>query len=462
MYSMSKSILIHAILQFLCHCDSSDNQPLFLTPLINYGKINEARDASQVRGLILSDYNNTILSYSGFLTVNREYNSNMFFWFVPSQNNPQDNPLLLWLQGGPGESSLYGLFTEHGPFKIDYASKKLNYRKESWTTTHSVLYMDSPVGAGFSFTEDDRGYATSQNDVAKNVYEGLLQFFKLFPEYKARDFYVAGESYGGKYVPSVAHKIHRENKKIGPMSDSFVNLKGLIMGNAFTDPLTTINYGSILYDLGLIDYYQLQQFLVQENRAKRFIVREKYVEAFDVMDKLILGSKNTSTPTYFSQTTGFNTIYNILRLSDPEDMLHFKQVLQKPEDDAIIRPFIHVGNRTFQHFDLGGPVAEHLEQDIYQSVKHLVEDLLNAKNENNGNKYKIVFYTGQLDVVCGVAVINKLIASLQGWKELEQFQNKQKSIWYFDNDEKIIAGYFKSYGSLTHVIVRNAGHRVSI
>ncbi|XP_037042480.1 venom serine carboxypeptidase-like [Bradysia coprophila] len=461
-----KFFIFQTLLVVHCCCDSRTesntikNEPLFLTPLIKAGKISEAQDAARVQNLVVSDHSTAIVSFSGFLTVQPEYNSNLFFWFVPCQNNPQDKPLILWLQGGPGESALYGLFTEHGPFKIDSSLKKLNYRNESWTTTHSMLYLDSPVGAGFSFTEGDNGYARNENDVARNVYDGLLQFFKLFPEYRARDFFVAGESYGGKYVPAVSHKIHSENDQLDSSSENRINLKGLAMGNAFTDPVTTINYGTFLYDLGLIDYHQLHYFKQEEEKARNLIKEAKFVEAFDTMDKLFLGSKNTSIPSYFTRATGYNSVYNILRTNDPDDMLYFKDVLQNQDDDEIIRPFIHVGDRTFQHFDLGGPVAQHLEEDIYQSVKNLVEDLLNAKCRHNVPKYKIMYYTGALDVCVGVPLINKLIENLNGWDRLDTFQETQKDIWYFDREQKIIAGYFKSYSGLTHAVVRNAGHRV--
>ena len=67
-------------------------------------------------------------------------------------------------QGGPGGSSLFGLFIEHGPFSVD-ANLNLVERNHTWTATHSVLYVDNPVGTGFSFTEKDACYATDQNQV---------------------------------------------------------------------------------------------------------------------------------------------------------------------------------------------------------------------------------------------------------------------------------------------------------
>lgn len=54
--------------------------PLFLTPLIESGKIEEAREKAVVQHKEMND----VSSYSGYLTVNKEYNSNHFFWFFPA------------------------------------------------------------------------------------------------------------------------------------------------------------------------------------------------------------------------------------------------------------------------------------------------------------------------------------------------------------------------------------------
>ena len=71
-------------------------------------------------------------------------------------------------QGGPGGSSLFGLFIEHGPFSVD-ANLNLVERNHTWTATHSVLYVDNPVGTGFSFTEKDACYATDQNQGPNSI-----------------------------------------------------------------------------------------------------------------------------------------------------------------------------------------------------------------------------------------------------------------------------------------------------
>ncbi|GFG31066.1 hypothetical protein Cfor_09288, partial [Coptotermes formosanus] len=89
---------------------------LILTPYIDAGNTEEARRLSAVSG---GPFPDDIPSYSGFFTVNAQYDSNLFFWFFPAEHGYETAPLLVWLQGGPGSTSLYGLFTELGPFFVD-------------------------------------------------------------------------------------------------------------------------------------------------------------------------------------------------------------------------------------------------------------------------------------------------------------------------------------------------------
>jgi len=189
-----------------------------------------------------------IESYSGYLTVDEKYDSNLFFWFFPAICGANTAPVLLWLQGGPGASSLFGLFNEHGPFFVN-EKNQLKLRNHTWTASYSVLYVDNPVGTGFSFTGNDTGYSTNQTTVGLNMYEALVQFFTVFSEYRNNDFYVTGESYAGKYVPSLSYIIHQKN----PGASIKINLKGLIIGNGLVDPIKQLIYSDYLYELGYVD-----------------------------------------------------------------------------------------------------------------------------------------------------------------------------------------------------------------
>ena len=112
-------IALVVFLKLFYQSSEDPGEPLFLTPYLETNQIDLARNLSQVH--LQSEY--SYLSYSGYLTVNKTCNSNLFFWFFPAKNGQVDSPLLVWLQGGPGASSLFGLFSENGPIRVDQAGQ---------------------------------------------------------------------------------------------------------------------------------------------------------------------------------------------------------------------------------------------------------------------------------------------------------------------------------------------------
>ena len=94
---------------------------------------------------------------------------------------------------------MFGLFIEHGPFFVN-ASLSITERTIAWSNKYNMIYVDQPAGTGFSFTDDANGYATNQYEVARDLYKALTQFYTLFPELLDNDFFVTGESYGGRFM----------------------------------------------------------------------------------------------------------------------------------------------------------------------------------------------------------------------------------------------------------------------
>lgn len=74
---------------------------------------------------------------------------------------------------------------------------ELELRNTTWTKKFSIIYVDNPVGTGFSFTDKDEGYSTRIIDIGQNLFIAMQQFFSLFSEYASNDFYVTGESMAG-------------------------------------------------------------------------------------------------------------------------------------------------------------------------------------------------------------------------------------------------------------------------
>lgn len=89
---------------------------------------------------------------SGYIRISEDIN--LFFWFFESRNSPATAPLALWLNGGPGCSSMLGLFVEHGPCRFPDGSPAGSdpvLNEESWNSYANMLYLDQPVGVGFRF-----------------------------------------------------------------------------------------------------------------------------------------------------------------------------------------------------------------------------------------------------------------------------------------------------------------------
>jgi len=171
-----------------------------------------------------------VKQYSGYLD-DEEDDKHLFYWFFESRNDPKNDPVVLWLNGGPGCSSLTGLFMELGPSSIN---KKIEtvYNDYSWNSNASVIFLDQPVNVGFSYS----GSSVSNTVAAgKDVYALLTLFFKQFPEYAHQDFHIAGESYAGHYIPVFTSEIlsHKKNN---------INLKSILIGNGLTDGLTQYEY----------------------------------------------------------------------------------------------------------------------------------------------------------------------------------------------------------------------------
>ncbi|XP_046842840.1 lysosomal protective protein-like [Xenia sp. Carnegie-2017] len=161
--------------------------------------------------------------YSGYLSASggRKFH----YWFVESQGNPQTDPVVLWLNGGPGCSSMVGLLSEHGPFLVNPDGKTLRYNPHSWNKVANMLYLESPAGVGFSYL-DSEDYATNDTAVAADNYAALEDFFNKYPHFADNPFYITGEGYAGVYVATLSsHILGAVNKTI--------NLKGFAIGNGF-------------------------------------------------------------------------------------------------------------------------------------------------------------------------------------------------------------------------------------
>lgn len=183
--------------------------------------------------------------YSGYIEVNKTAKGSLFYWFVEAQKAPDDpsTPVVVWLNGGPGASSLYGLFAENGPFTLN-DDLSLSYNPWSWAVSYHMLFVDNPVDTGFSFV--DKGNWVQNEDQMGSQFVNLLNTFlhDCHPKYASNPLYISGESYAGRYIPFIAKWIYLRGDNL--------NLKGLAIGNGHYDPNIMFRKGKCLRELVLL------------------------------------------------------------------------------------------------------------------------------------------------------------------------------------------------------------------
>ncbi|XP_048336279.2 serine carboxypeptidase-like 13 [Ziziphus jujuba] len=196
---------------------------------------------------------------TGYIKVE---SSEFFYYFVESQRNPSKDPLILHQLGGPGCSGLNGFFSQIGPLVFNSSTYEatlpsLQLASYSWTEISSVIFIDAPIGTGFSYSTNPEDYfLSSDTNTGWIVNKFMRKWLEDHLEFKENPFFVGGDSYGGLLAPIYVREI-LEGNKMG--QEPFINLKGYYVGSAHTD--TDIEENSkipYVYRMGLIsdDLYE--------------------------------------------------------------------------------------------------------------------------------------------------------------------------------------------------------------
>ncbi|KAH9011291.1 serine carboxypeptidase [Lactarius pseudohatsudake] len=178
----------------------------------------------------------SVQQYSGYLDVTE--GKHLFFWFFESRSNPSKDPLVLWLNGGPGCSSSTGLLFELGPCLIADKGRNTTFNPHSWNERANIIFLDQPVGVSYSYSSDGSTINTSPT-AALDVYAFLELFITRFHKYARLPFHLAAESYGGTFAPNIASVIYKKNKELAAAPSpklAKIILASVILANGFTDP----------------------------------------------------------------------------------------------------------------------------------------------------------------------------------------------------------------------------------
>ncbi|XP_064476139.1 venom serine carboxypeptidase-like [Ornithodoros turicata] len=416
--------------------EKDEHGRLFLNKFIEGSNISDGIEKSKVKSF---KEKFGVDAYSGYFKIDQEKPKNFFFFLVKSKKKKV--PLILWLNGGPGQTSLFGQFIENGPVGIDKRGNLYN-RTNSLYEDYDILYLDQPVGAGFSFTNDS--YPKSLEDIASDMEKFLCLFFRLFKEYLNIDLYIAGESYGVRAAAAFGVHIHQNmtGRKRPPG-----NLKGVMCGvGLFTDTLTQVDTSDLLLSLGLVDQHGYKELKDNINKMKKFITNSTTVKmALGIYLKTFGTTTNFTDPKFRLRRTGYLYNGNALKPTEPEEHVRFAELMH----NKTFREDIHAGvNASFRGNDLA--LMMNLLSDLHRSIDNELATLLDKKT-------KVLVFLGQLDLKVSNVVTEKFLRNLS-WTGAEKFKDAVQKPWWGRAEDKDFAGYFIKEDGLTLVKLLTSGH----
>uniref|UniRef100_A0A023GNA5 Carboxypeptidase n=1 Tax=Amblyomma triste TaxID=251400 RepID=A0A023GNA5_AMBTT len=378
----------------------------------------------------------------------------MFWWLMFAdlpENQYKSAPLIVWLQGGPGASSTgFGNFAEIGPLDVH-----LQPRNHSWVRFANLLFVDNPVGTGYSYVSNETAFAANNSQIAADLVAVISFFLTKLPEFQNVPLYIFSESYGGKMAAEFALALYKAHAS-GKVS---CKLAGVALGDGWLSPLdSTSTWGQYLYTMSFLDksnlltlnkvVSEIRQALVAKQGAK---ATELWASAEDLVEQL---------------TNGVDW-YNILR---PQfDQVTALDKASPPLDRAYVRHVARFYNGTLTEL-MNGPIKEKLgsipenvtwggqSSEVFKALKadfmlpavDTVDRLLNETD------IKIAVYSGQLDLIVDALGTLQWMEQLK-WPGMKEFQTATKEPMVVQGET---AGYHKVFKNLALYWVLKAGHMV--
>ncbi|CAN6919088.1 unnamed protein product [Brassica oleracea] len=438
-----RSCFVYAILVIahLCNCEAVLSQK-------------EHDKVSQLPG---QNFNVNFAHYSGFVTTNEKLGRALFYWLFEASEDPVSKPLVLWLNGGPGCSSVgFGEAEEIGPFHIKSDGKTLYLNQHSWNQAANILFLDAPVGVGFSYSNTSSDLLTNGDKrTAQDSLTFLLKWVERYPEYKGREFYIVGESYAGHYIPQLSQAIVKHNQASG---ENTINLKGYMVGNGLMDDIQDrLGLFQYMWSLGFISD-QTYTLLKLKCGSEPFMIPFIYAseackKVLKIADKEMgnIDRYSVFTPACVTNSSQSSMLLNkkrpfvsdLSRVYDPCTKKHSKVYFNLPK----VQKALHVPPQVApSKWDTCSKVVGEHWKDSPSSVLDIYHELIAAG-------LRIWVFSGDADAIVPVTSTRYSINALN-LSTLSPY-----GPWYIDGQ---VVGWSQQYAGLNFVIVRGSGHEVAL
>ncbi|KAL1534495.1 serine carboxypeptidase-like 7 [Salvia divinorum] len=405
---------------------------------------------------------------TGYIGVGDNDEVQLFYYFIQSENEPTTDPLLLWLNGGPGCSAFSGLVYQIGPLAFDFKNFDGNLpsfvlNPYSWTKVANIIFLDYPVGTGFSYSNNARTYPVSDTNSAQHNYAFLRKWMLAHPEFIKNRLYVSGDSYGGKIVPMFALEIAKGNEA---GLEPIMSLKGYIVGNPVTDEDADINERiPYAHRLALISDKQFELARIScngeyVNPDPNNIMCSFALYSINQCTKLINGAhilepkcREVRTP----KQSGSRRFLPSL-VDDPIDLLSLSSRNELPcrkhryltsyvwANDETVREALHIRE---------GTVPDWTRCNKSLSYEYDIESVVEYHQNLSNRGFQALVYSGDHDMEI------PYMATLKWIRKLNLSVNDEWRAWTVDGQ---VAGYTELYKSkikeayLMFATVKGAGH----
>ncbi|KAH8065441.1 peptidase [Aureococcus anophagefferens] len=325
----------------------------------------------------------------------------------------QNNPLLIWLNGGPGCSSMDGLFLELGPLRVAPGSPsgkaRLERRPSSWHRAAHALFLDQPVGTGFSRTSG-RNYCRDDACIVAQFETFLARFVRSYRHLVMKDektsvpVYFAGESHAGHYVPlMMEHLLFKATSGIN------WDVRGAALGNAWIDPRHQYDVSRMASTLGLISDREAARLQEKEKQCQRKLDQRVYVSklCWDLLDDVVKATRASRTlggPGLGANQYDARDAVRSSRFFPPGH-----EGVEAYMNQADVRAALHVDKESQRFRECADPPYDALQHQDGLGVAPSLRRLLDAAAHK---RPRLLFYNGQTDLICNHVGVDRSLRAL--------------------------------------------------
>lgn len=393
----------------------------------------------------------TVKQYSGLLPAGND--TKYFFWMFESRSEPSTDPLLIWLTGGPGCSSQLALLAENGPCSVNEDGSATIPNPHSWNTKANVLWLDQPQDSGFS--SGPLRISPNEDDTVEHFYAFLMNFYKEYPQFKKVGLYISGESYGGHWVPHVAHRVWQGGAEAAP-------LKGILVGNGLVNPEEQYkHYPQMAFDGGKAEGGSLEKGVVTDP------IRQGIMKAGVPACTAAIRGCNTNNQSWGVQgaecaaaflacvitentpyQTSLHNVYDMRTLcTHPPLCYDFSNVGKFLNTPAVQQAI----GATKKWSSCNLLVNKLYQNDFMKNAHTLIPDLLESG-------IRVMIYAGDVDYICNWLGNKHWTLKLE-WPHKDDFGAAEDKD-YFLEDGKTKLGRVRTHSGFSFVQVYQAGHMV--